>query len=159
MKIQDWRIEPVVADGTEVEIVPPTGRVSIPRAWDITYALRDQPEVVHAAPMFRYLVPENAEPRVRRAAGDQAADDPATETEFDWSLRKSNVFAAWRLFGPRLPGAGIQVGHPDTGYTLHPELAGETRFHRLLATMAANHDDPGEGSGRRPHPTRRARTR
>ena len=38
----------------------------------------------------------------------------------------------------------------------HPELAGETRFHRLVATMAAEHDDPGEGSGRRPHPTRRA---
>lgn len=38
----------------------------------------------------------------------------------------------------------------------HPELAGETRFHRLIATMAAEHDDPGEGAGRRPHPTRRA---
>jgi 5'-phosphate synthase pdxT subunit len=38
----------------------------------------------------------------------------------------------------------------------HPELAGETRFHRLVATMAAEFDDPGEGSGRRPHPTRRA---
>jgi 5'-phosphate synthase pdxT subunit len=38
----------------------------------------------------------------------------------------------------------------------HPELAGEPRFHRLLATMAAAHDDPGEGAGRRPHPTRRA---
>ena len=34
----------------------------------------------------------------------------------------------------------------------HPELAGETRFHRLVATMAAEHDDPGEGSGRRPPP-------
>jgi 5'-phosphate synthase pdxT subunit len=39
----------------------------------------------------------------------------------------------------------------------HPELAGETRFHRLLATMASEHDDPGEGSGRRPHPIRRGR--
>jgi len=38
----------------------------------------------------------------------------------------------------------------------HPELARETRFHRLVATMAAEHDDPGEGSGRRHHPTRRA---
>ena len=37
----------------------------------------------------------------------------------------------------------------------HPELAGETRFHRLLATMAAEHADPGEGAGPRPHPTRR----
>ncbi|HEX8026587.1 MAG TPA: pyridoxal 5'-phosphate synthase glutaminase subunit PdxT [Candidatus Limnocylindrales bacterium] len=40
--------------------------------------------------------------------------------------------------------------------SFHPELAGEPRFHRLIATMAAEHDDPGEGSGRRPHPTRRA---
>jgi 5'-phosphate synthase pdxT subunit len=38
----------------------------------------------------------------------------------------------------------------------HPELAGEPRFHRLIATMASEHDDPGEGAGRRPHPTRRA---
>jgi len=43
--------------------------------------------------------------------------------------------------------------------SFHPELAGETRFHRLLATMAAEHDDPGEGSGRRHHPTRRTQPR
>jgi 5'-phosphate synthase pdxT subunit len=41
--------------------------------------------------------------------------------------------------------------------SFHPELAGETRFHRLVATMAAEHADPGEGSGRRPHPTRRGK--
>jgi 5'-phosphate synthase pdxT subunit len=40
----------------------------------------------------------------------------------------------------------------------HPELAGETRFHRLVATMANEHEHPGEGAGRRPHPTRRSRT-
>ena len=34
----------------------------------------------------------------------------------------------------------------------HPELAGETRFHRLVATMAAEHDEPGEGSGPAPPP-------
>jgi 5'-phosphate synthase pdxT subunit len=39
----------------------------------------------------------------------------------------------------------------------HPELAGETRFHRLLAMLASEHQDPGEGAGRRPHPTRRSR--
>ena len=41
----------------------------------------------------------------------------------------------------------------------HPELAGETRFHRLVATMAAEHAEPGEGAGRRHHPTRRAGAR
>jgi 5'-phosphate synthase pdxT subunit len=40
----------------------------------------------------------------------------------------------------------------------HPELAGETRFHRLVAAMASEHDEPGEGAGRRRHPTRRAST-
>ncbi len=40
--------------------------------------------------------------------------------------------------------------------SFHPELAGETRFHRLIATMAAEHADPGEGVGRRPYPTRRS---
>lgn len=39
----------------------------------------------------------------------------------------------------------------------HPELAGETRFHRLLAMMADEHADPAEGSGRRHHPIRRSR--
>jgi 5'-phosphate synthase pdxT subunit len=38
----------------------------------------------------------------------------------------------------------------------HPELAGETRFHRLLTTMAGEYAEPGEGSGRRHHPTRRS---
>lgn len=37
----------------------------------------------------------------------------------------------------------------------HPELSGELRFHRLLTTMAAAYEEPAEGSGRRPHPTRR----
>ena len=37
----------------------------------------------------------------------------------------------------------------------HPELAGETRFHRLLTTMAGAFEEPAEGSGRRPHPVRR----
>ena len=41
----------------------------------------------------------------------------------------------------------------------HPELAGETRFHRLVATMAAEHAEPAEGAGRRRHPTRRAASR
>jgi pyridoxal 5'-phosphate synthase pdxT subunit len=40
--------------------------------------------------------------------------------------------------------------------SFHPELAGETRFHRLVAMMASEHADPGEGTGRRHHPTRRA---
>ena len=138
VKLTGWRVEPVVDAGTEVEFVPPSRRMSAGRAWDLTYALRDQPEVVHAQPLFRYLVPENAEPTVRKASASSSADDPATATEFDWSLRKANVLAAWPLFGGRLPGAGVVVGHPDTGYTLHPELADPSR---LLINAGFDFDD------------------
>ncbi len=64
------------------------------------------------------------------------------------------------------PGVDVLASLPDgrvvavrqrnvIATAFHPELAGETRFHRLVATMAAEHDDPAEGSGRRRHPTRR----
>jgi 5'-phosphate synthase pdxT subunit len=39
----------------------------------------------------------------------------------------------------------------------HPELARESRFHRLLTTMAGAYQEPAEGTGRRHHPTRRGR--
>jgi pyridoxal 5'-phosphate synthase pdxT subunit len=40
----------------------------------------------------------------------------------------------------------------------HPELTGETRFHRLIATMASEWAEPAEGAGRRRHPLRRERS-
>jgi serine protease len=138
VRLNGWHIELVMEDGTEVEIVPGARNIGPARAWDLTYALRDQPEVAHAQPMFRYLVPENA-PRVfRGSTGGGGPNDPATDTEYDWSLRKTNVLEAWPLFGPRLPGAGVQVGHPDTGYTLHPELADSAR---LLVSAGYDYDD------------------
>ncbi len=52
----------------------------------------------------------------------------------------------------RLPGGRIVAVRQGNvlATSFHPELAGETRFHRLVATMAAEHADPGEGSGRAP---------
>ena len=138
LRLTGWRVEPVTDTGEGWEIVPPSRNVGGARAWDLTYALRAQPEVTHAAPLFRYLVPENAEPRGRKALGGGAADDPATDTDYEWSLRKANVLEAWKLFGARPPGEGVQVGHPDTGYTLHPELAEPAR---LLITAGYDYDD------------------
>jgi 5'-phosphate synthase pdxT subunit len=56
-------------------------------------------------------------------------------------------------------GRVVAVRHGNVIATaFHPELAGETRFHRLIATMAAEYAEPGEGSARRPHPIRRSRS-
>jgi serine protease len=42
------------------------------------------------------------------------------------------------LFGSRLPGGGVQVAHPDTGYTLHPELADPSR---ILVSEGYDYED------------------
>lgn len=138
VKLRGWKLSPVLEDGTEVELLPPPRGVTVARAWELAHALRDQPEVAEAGPMFRYLAPENAPRRSVRAFGGTGTDDPATNTDFEWSLRKANVLEAWRLFGARPPGAGVQVGHPDTGYTLHPELAEPSR---LLIAEGFDFDD------------------
>jgi hypothetical protein len=130
-------LERVTPDGSEWEIVPHT-RVTPGRAWDLAAALRAQPEVVHAEPMFRYLVPENLVRPAPRAASGAGSHDPATDDDFDWSLRKANVLDAWPVFGARPPGAGIRVGHPDTGYTPHPDLADPGR---LLIADGYDFDD------------------
>ncbi len=56
------------------------------------------------------------------------------------------------------PGVEVLASLPDgrvvavrqrnvIAISFHPELAGETRIHRLIATMAAEHAAPGEGRG------------
>lgn len=93
------------------------------------------------------------------------------ETELDVPLLGSHPVHAVFIRAPVIervgPGVEIIATLPDgrivavrerniMATSFHPELAGETRFHRLVAMMASEHADPGEGSGRRPHPTRRA---
>ncbi len=92
------------------------------------------------------------------------------ETELDVPLLGDTPVHAVFIRAPVIesvgPGVDVIARLPDgrivavrerniIATSFHPELAGETRFHRLLATMAAEHADPGEGVGRRPHPTRR----
>ena len=50
--------------------------------------------------------------------------DAGPEDRF-WHLRQMQVGAAWSMPprpGGRARGAGIRVGHPDTGWTAHPEV-------------------------------------
>lgn len=92
------------------------------------------------------------------------------ETELDVPLLGDTPVHAVFIRAPVITGVGPEVDVmarlPDgrivavrqrnvIATSFHPELAGETRFHRLVATMAAEHADPGEGVGRRPYPTRR----
>lgn len=137
-RLRGWAVEPVDVARGQFELLPPPRRVPAPgMAWDATYRLRDAPEVVHAEPLFQYAVPE-MDGRATARAVARETHDPATDDNFEWSLEKANVISAWALFGSRPPGSGVVVGHPDTGYTPHPELADPSR---LLVALGFDFDD------------------
>jgi hypothetical protein len=135
-RLAGWQVELVsVAEG-QFELVPPPGgkRLTPGAAWDAVYRLRAQPEVVHAEPLFKYNVADVHERLALRGGGDH----PETADNFEWSLQKANVINAWSLFGSRQPGAGVVIGHPDTGFTPHPDLAEPAR---LLVSQGFDFDD------------------
>jgi serine protease len=129
---------------TDFEVTSRTRTLSTAAAWEATYRLRAVPGVVYAEPVFAVdlrprpeLVGEFPEGLVAPADAVTAealpvigcfggadiieSDDP------DWSLREIGAFEAWAEFFPDAnipPGAGVVIGHPDTGFRRHPEIAG-----------------------------------
>jgi serine protease len=136
---QGWRVVPLDARKGEFEALPRRGRrLTTAAAWTSAYRLRDQPEVVYAEPLFEVPATEQyVPPRRARASSVGSEDDPRTEADYEWSLKKMFVRNAWDLFGTARPGRGVRVGHPDTGYTQHPEIFGS----RLLTNLGADFED------------------
>lgn len=137
---QRWRVVPLDAGKGEFEALPRRGRRLTPAAaWTSAYRLRDQPEIVYAEPLFAVPAVEQhvAPPKSRASSSAGAEDDPRTEADCEWSLEKMFVPAAWDLFGTARPGSGVRVGHPDTGYTHHPEIFGS----RLLTALGTDFED------------------
>lgn len=129
-----WTVRPLGPVPGSFEAVPRT-RASAPRtpgrAWDLAYLMRDEPAVIYAEPLFTL---DNAPQQrtagrgVRSAGGE---DDPHTAGKFEWPLMAMKVKAAWDRFTAHRPGHGVRIGHPDTGYTQHPEIV-DSRLHPTL---------------------------
>jgi thermitase len=134
-----WSVRPFGDAGEGFEIVnAAAGALTPGEAWEKTYRLRTQPGVIYAEPLFAFALsaPPESEADAPAAAPEEAAGpesapfgsifgsgEPAESDDPDWSLREMNVFEAWSRFEGtgRLPGAGVVIGHPDTGYSRHPE--------------------------------------
>ena len=123
---RQWRVEPFDDSGLHLLLTPRDGvtDLTFAGAWDEVAHLRQLRGVVYAEPLFAYCLPAHpgegaAVPAHTTGLG---AATPATP---EWSLEQMRVPEAWnRFFGgdPLRAGAGIRIGHPDTGYTDHPEL-------------------------------------
>ena len=115
-----WSIVELGPDN-EFEAIARGPAISYAQAWTLSYALREQPGIAYAEPLFE-TTSDAQFPRARQTRGSGGDNDPGTEHDCEWSTKALRVFESWTLFGNRVPGAGVVVGHPDTGYTDHPEL-------------------------------------
>lgn len=138
-----WQVQAFSPESREFGVVPDRRKprtettgdanaLSLGAAWDEAYELQQQPGVEHAEPVFMVAIDPGEELLEEECYVAAAAAPDRRETlrgaleDHEWSLGPTgaNVTAAWRLFAPGIqPGSGIIVGHPDTGYRRHPELA------------------------------------
>jgi len=165
-RVTGWHVRRVPgSDQPEYDITPPDGEhLPVADAWNLTYTLAEQPDVVYAEPSFRVLQDAQpapaetlpAEPAALPAAlpgFDSCADDtpPASvdPNQLDWAPRLVDVPCAWELeppppapgFAPgQRRGKGIRVGHPDSGYRCHPDLFEEPSGQPVRVLRALERD-------------------
>ena len=113
---------PLGEGASDVLVVFPAGkRITIAQAWNAVHALLQHSLVADAEPAVGYTIAP-APPAV--AARLSGGDDIHLPGSFprEWSTTAVGAQRAQTQFG--VTGAGVRVGHPDTGYTAHPQIAG-----------------------------------
>jgi subtilisin family serine protease len=112
---------------TDFELRQSKGKITTRQAWNKSYKLRSIPGVAYAEPLFATTVGDN--PAWTNDQHDTDGKEPHLPESLnpEWSLDAIHVKETWQQFFPDqqlLPGHGVIVGHPDTGYQDHPELEG-----------------------------------
>ena len=109
-------------------------------AWEVSYRLAEEladvaVEVIPDLPSSLNAPPPALLPELEAAAAPLA---------HDWALSSVRAQRAWGVpppTGGAARGAGIRIGHPDTGYVLHPEYEIEAIDLALDADVIAGDDD------------------
>jgi thermitase len=146
-----WRVRRVpFSPLREFDMLPPENdSLSPDQAWQVSYALAEQPFIIEAEPAFATLqgveLPPPAEDRAAPNAGvvfapdfgsclDDAAPVAVDPNDVDWSPRLIDAPCAWQVMPPSPQagfaagqrwGAGVRIGHPDSGYLRHPDMFSE----------------------------------
>lgn len=138
--LEGWSVHPVQGLPGWYEATPPGGRLSLADLWVTTRDVRDLQSVEKAEPLFIVQLPGEGD-RAIGLRGDEfglwgVPYNSKTQDEIrsrsnqsDWHLVQMRVSRAWdfwkRMRPNEEPGQGIVIGHPDTGYTNHSEIAGK----------------------------------
>jgi hypothetical protein len=125
----EWVVETAHTNDNFLDILPRNTKKTLTAAEAFTKVteLKGITGVTYAEPLFTYcpatVVANKDKDESLRATYILGMDRP--ELKYDWHLELMRVKEAWELFKDkgREPGEGVVVGHTDTGYTNHPEIA------------------------------------
>ncbi|UCG51326.1 MAG: S8/S53 family peptidase [Candidatus Latescibacterota bacterium] len=133
-----WVVSPLGRQSRDFEVSKAGKQKAIPvgTGWNYAYKLESDRDVVDAEPIFEMcglepdpdLAGEQMTPRERNIAKSLGGDKHKICSVIpDWSIKDAKINKAWEVALPSHRGGarygrGIKVGHPDTGYTLHPEI-------------------------------------
>jgi serine protease len=142
-----WTVQSYGGRRTNFEVFKGENALSVDDAWRLTYLLRRQPGIASAEPIFKAWITDRRDWGINLEA---EAPGAAAEPEFEasifggildwvcgmgkdlvkargnaWSLELTRVTEAWpnHFPGSKTPGEGVLIGHPDSGYRNHPEIA------------------------------------
>jgi thermitase len=159
-----WTVHPVGQSAWAFEIrrARRDRRIALRTAWNHCRRLEADPEVEYAEPSVTTVghdpTPEQIEAvltpaeltltQEARATSDTPL--PCAETNERWSIECCRVDEAWALVprpGGRALGEDVVVGHPDTGYTRHPEIWDSAPEDlRVLAERGHDFEDDDAGA-------------
>lgn len=159
----EWTMQPFGDRNNEYQVRKSKGKLNARSAWEKCYALRAVPGVAYAEPLFATVSDNQSWATDTNTSSDDEAHLPES-LHPEWSIEAIHARDAWNKFFPdasRPPGHGVVIGHPDTGYSDHPELEGRivsTKGYDFLYDDADAHDDlerplvtpvpnPGHGTG------------
>ena len=113
---------PLGEGASDVLVAFPAGkRISIAQTWNAVHAMLQHPLVADAEPAVGYTIAPTPPPVAARSSGG-GDTHLAGSLPRDWSTTAVGARLAQTQFN--VTGAGVRVGHPDTGYTAHPQIAG-----------------------------------
>jgi hypothetical protein len=148
-----WNAENYGDRRNQFDVIAEEGALTPREAWDRTYQLRAHKGIVSAEPVFKAWVTDRPEwgfdgdPQPVAAFGLPSfgcgsGKDFDKAKAHEWSLELANVPHAWEHhFAGARPGEGVVIGHPDTGYRRHPEIA-PNLLTDLGRDLFRNDDDP-----------------
>ena len=149
---------------TDFELPQSKSKISTRHAWSKSYEVRAIPGVAYVEPVFATNISNNQSWANEPGASGDAEEHLPESRHPEWVIEAIHAREAWNRFFPdatRRAGHGVVIGHPDTGYSDHPELESRivrTKGYDFLFEKADAHDElerpittpipnPGHGTG------------